>query len=233
MGIAALIVLSSLLGGVAIAGMITWLSTTKGNTMKEILASQKFGDADAIRLEVSNIFKLSSTVPIVGLYIVALLVVVTLPAYYFWQLRRDVNVIYLVGTVDFGGINVNEAADAYLVAKEMEIEETGAFAIPLAYESGMKLVKIKGRRIAPKSLRLEVDTDANSILVRVIPSGHGATTVPIKIGTRSAVFEKMIKLAAKMEEAPASPYEGDVEMVGSGDSSLSPFAADAEMRAPD
>lgn len=60
--------------GLSFAGLAVWLMTRRGNTIKDILESSHFKDAEALSLEIKEKIKISSNLPIVALYIIAALV---------------------------------------------------------------------------------------------------------------------------------------------------------------
>ncbi len=63
------------LAGVLFAAIAAWLTTQRGNTIQDILNS-KNANAESLKVEIADKFKLATTIPIVALYIVALVVAV-------------------------------------------------------------------------------------------------------------------------------------------------------------
>ena len=57
--------------GALFAYLAAWLTTKKGNTISDVLNSQKFSDSEAIEVEILDKLKVSSNLPIVALFIVA------------------------------------------------------------------------------------------------------------------------------------------------------------------
>ena len=93
------ILILCLFGGLTIVFLATWLTTTRGNTISEILNSQKFKDAESIKLEIADKVKISSTIPVVALYIIGAFVAVGLPSMIYWINSKDVTSFTLSGNV--------------------------------------------------------------------------------------------------------------------------------------
>lgn len=67
-----------LAAGIIFAALAVWLTTRRGNTLRDILASSH-ADAQDLKVEVAGKFKVATNIPIVALYIVAAFVAVGLP----------------------------------------------------------------------------------------------------------------------------------------------------------
>jgi hypothetical protein len=206
-------------GGVVFAALAVWLSTKKGNTISEILDSQKFNDAEAIKVEILDRFKLSSNLPIVALYIVSAFVAVGLPAFVSWQQRinqieslknhissLEEEVARLkVGTLlekpitVTGQIKVSPpSAD---LSKELkfssvppaapDIFPSGSYSFQV--EHAKEIINLTSGKYQPLTIFLDVDEKANSIDVTY--SYGGAKEIPLKNRT------------AKLEPISLTPIE--------------------------
>jgi hypothetical protein len=75
----------SLLTGIVLASLATWLSTKRGNTISEIIAANEHLPANqALEMAVMDKFKLATGIPVVGLYVVAALCALALPAFFMY-----------------------------------------------------------------------------------------------------------------------------------------------------
>lgn len=154
------IIISSLIGGIFFAGIAAWLSTRRGNTISDIVNSQKFANAEAIKIEIFDKVKLTSNIPIVGLYVVAAIVAIGLPAFYFWQLQKEVSIISLSGQVQ-----KDQSKKVYVAPKEMGIEESGIFEIPIVYTSRRQTINFESPYYSPLTLIISIDKQNNRISV--------------------------------------------------------------------
>src|SRR5215813_1634360 len=93
-----LITLICVLTGLGFAALATWLSTTKGNTISDILKANKLENAEAIRVEISKVVSVSSSVPIVAMYVLAVVSAFGLPAFIYWRTLSDSRPIHLFGS---------------------------------------------------------------------------------------------------------------------------------------
>ncbi len=159
--------------------MATRLTTTKGNTIKEILESQQFSDAESIRVEILDKFKLVSTIPIVALFVVSAIVIVLPILFTIWAESQEARFIKIQGRVNFEELSSKTRFKSYLVPRDMRIEETGIFSIPILYRTHDKVVNIESKNHNTLTLTLNVNTDKNTI--EITSSEPGWKSKPVKI----------------------------------------------------
>lgn len=213
------ILISSMVGGIFFAAIAAWLSTRKGNTISDILNSQKFADAEAIKIEIFNKIKLTSNIPIVGLYVVAAIVAIGLPAFYFWQIQQEVTIISLSGQVE-----KDQNKKVYVAPKEMSIEESGAFEIPIVYSDQRQTINFESPYYSPLTLSISIDKQNNRIYIYFSNSELQEEEIPLQPGVRNyqilqkiPLFPSAIPVTEAVANNPSAMPEigSEAENVGS------------------
>ncbi len=209
------ILLPCLACGALFAYLAAWLTTKKGNTISDVLNSQKFSDSEAIKVEILDKLKVSSNLPIVALFIVAFAVAICLPAFISWRVLQDVTVIKLSGEIR----NLNPDKKPYVSPKGMRIENSGSFEIPLPYSTEDQFINIEGEFYSPITMRISLSKLKNSVIVETKMEKF---EIPLNLETRTANLTKPITLEAftqpgplmvpnsPSKEAPISPEFRDV-----------------------
>lgn len=192
------ILVSCLVSGILFAGIAAWLSTRRGNTISDILKSQKFENAEAIRLEIFDKVKLSSTIPIVGLYVVAAIVAIGLPVFSFWQLQQEVQIISLSGQ-----INKDPDKKVYVAPKEMGIEESGLFELPVNYTGRRQTINFESLYYAPLTISISLDKQNNQMTVTFSNAELGEETIRLEPGRWNYPLKQRITLM------PIAPPAGE------------------------
>jgi len=176
--------------GVLFAYIAAWLTTKRGNTISDVLNAKQLS-SETIRVEILDKVKITSNLPIVALYLVAFAVAIGLPAFVSWQLMRDVTFITLSGVID-------RAPDRTLcvMPKDMQIETSGSFAIPIMYSSGLQTINFEGENYLPVTMRISVNKLRNSLSVEI---SNAERSVPKEVvfnpESRTARLEAPIPLA--------------------------------------
>lgn len=85
--------------GVLFAGIAAWLTTQRGNTIQDILNS-KNANAESLKIEIADKFKLATNVPIVALYVVALVVAIGPIVYWIRMQARGYETYRVMGKVE-------------------------------------------------------------------------------------------------------------------------------------
>ena len=156
------VLLPCLLGGVVFAYIAAWLTTKRGNTLADIANAKPLTNSEAIKVEILDKVKITSNLPIVALYLVAFAVAIGLPAFVSWQVMRDIPVITLSG-------NIDHAPDKTLcvMAKGMQIETSGSFALPVMYSAELQTINFEGERYHPLTMRISVNKLKGSLSVEI------------------------------------------------------------------
>ena len=125
-----------------IIGLATWLATTRGNTIRDIVESGKLAQAEAIQVEISKVLTLRSNYPIAALYVIGGLVGLALPVYIWSTMPRS---LQLVGDVR-GLENHPEILDHYHVGLPLGRvnKEDRRLYIPVFYSAVEQEYKIEG-----------------------------------------------------------------------------------------
>lgn len=169
--------------GLSFAGLATWLMTQRGNTIKDILESSHFKDAEALSLEIKDRIKISSNIPIVALYIVAALVAVGLPMYLSFQQSQPVaNAPLLVGHIKdyLQVVNPAQGEKVYAFFPEMSVRGDGSFDIPLRTTEGVQNVLFESPSANPVTLTLVVRPREGKIEVSAQSFGDKAQIVALQ-----------------------------------------------------
>jgi len=194
-----------LVAGLGFAGLATWLTTRKGNTLEEIAKSQGLEKAEAIRLEILDKVKLSSNFPIVGLYVVAAIVAMGLPALMVWtSSKTELVAVYLTGSVQ----RVHPPnAPVCIEHHSAKPDDGGAFEFPLLFDlqRSSSLVAIESDAYQPLTLTFEFDRLSNSLKV-----GYPGAAAPelIAVSNRAARLKPISlteRIPAPAGEAPSAP----------------------------
>jgi hypothetical protein len=192
--------LACLVTGVIFAALSAWLTTRKGNTISDILKAGSLKDAEAIRVEILDKIKLSSNIPIVGLYVVAAAVAVGLPTYAYWTTHRDTcTVVFLSGSVR--GPASAGPMHVYPVLRDSYVDSnTGAFKVPLVFSAGEPQhdLTIQGTDYHPLGIRVILDRPKSAIHVQLLGS-EGEELVPLQ--------ENFASLAKPIQLTPHSTHE--------------------------
>lgn len=124
-----------ILFGAFLVALATWLTTTRGNTISDILSSEKFSDSEAIRLEIYDKVKLASTVPIVALYVIAGIVAVGPPVYFHWNTSKNISETVVTGTFTVPGVTDPEPIlqRFCLQPEQTALKGNGHFSAPVLY----------------------------------------------------------------------------------------------------
>ncbi len=191
------ILLPCLACGALFAYLAAWLTTKKGNTISDVLNSQKLADSEAIKVEILDKLKISSNLPIVALFIVAFAVAICLPAFIAWQVLQDVTVIKLSGEIR----NLNPDRKPYVSPKGMGIENSGSFQIPLLYSKEDQFINIEGELYSPITMKISLSKLKNSMLVETKMERF---EIPLDMETRTASLTKPITLEAFSAAPPAN-----------------------------
>ena len=181
------ILVPCLLCGAFFVYIAAWLTTTKGNTISDVLKSNKFADAEAIRLEILGKVKITSNIPIVALFIVASTVAIALPAFISWQLMKDVTTITLTGSVV-----IAPDKKVYAVPKDMQIESSGSFGIPILYSDKYQIISFEGKDYHPVTLSVKLNKPRSQLSVKV--TGSETVKIPLDLEEKSASFTSKINL---------------------------------------
>jgi hypothetical protein len=189
------VLISCLAGGVVFAGIAAWLTTKKGNTISDVLNSQHFENAEAIKIEILDKIKLRSTIPIVALYVIAGFIAIGLPAYIIYANKKSDLSITLHGTV-LGKVR-NKNVD--IVPAEMRVEDSGWFNIPLMYRSGSQTVNFQSPYYEPLTLSVTINKEDDSITVSF--SNEKLKEEKIKLdAARSAQIQQKMPLIESIVE---------------------------------
>jgi len=160
--------LACLLSGIAFAALAAWLTTRKGNTISDLANSQHLQGAEAIKIEILDKVKLSSNIPIVGLYVVAAAVAVGLPAFVYWAAHREVSaVVFLSGSVE--GPVPTGSSNVFLRSQDTIVNpETRFFSVPIAFTTEQPLVlTLQGPDYHPVGMSVVLDRLADTLKVQL------------------------------------------------------------------
>lgn len=182
------ILIPCLICGAFFVVVASWLTTRKGNTIRDILESQKFVDAESIKVEILGKVKLSSTIPIVALYFIAAFVAIALPAFVHWKMMSDVTVITLSGKIE-----VEDDEKVYPTLQDASILPDGAFKIPIIYsDDKTQGIIFEGQNCLPISLLVTLNKAKGALLVS--KSGLEPTQIQIDFDNKLARYEQPIQI---------------------------------------
>jgi hypothetical protein len=185
-----MILVLCLAGGIAFAGIAAWLTTKKGNTISDVLKSQNLKDAEAIKVEILDKIKLRSNLPIVGLYLIAAVVALGLPAYTLYLNRSGDPSITVQGTFE----NKKRNDSILIVPTDMRVEPSGVFTIPLLFRSGTQKVNIESQRYEPITLSIKMNRDENSVTVSFSNEKLAPEKIPVDESTRVVEIKQKMPL---------------------------------------
>ena len=166
--------------GLSFAGLATWLMTRRGNTIKDILESSHFKDAEALSIEIKDKIKISSNIPIVALFIVAALVAVGLPMFLsYQQAQPPVSAALLVGHIKdyLQVVNPSQGEKVYAFFPEMSVRGDGSFDIPLRTTEGVQNILFESPTANPVTLTLVVRPREGKIEISAQSFGDKAQIV--------------------------------------------------------
>ncbi len=193
------IFLASLAAGVIFAALAVWLTTTRGNTISDILKSGDLKDVESIRIEILDKVKLSSAIPIVALYVVAAVVAVGVPLFVYWSSHRDGSrVFFLSGSVQPAGGRT--ASDVFLRSPDSVVNvENPFFSLPIVFETNKPvLLTLWGPDYEPVPMQVVYDSVAETLRVQFLERGE---SVPVR--ERRATLSQPIPLTLlTANEAP-------------------------------
>jgi hypothetical protein len=160
-----LIIVICLLGGIIFAGMAIWLTTTKGNTINDILAAKHFEKAEALKTEIIDKIKLSTNIPIIALYVLSVVVAMGLPI--FIVIVQQNSIIELIGDIrDYDLlINQNKGEKIYVTYKDAEIMPGGRFTIPVWYSRNSQEITFQSPVTHPITLTIKLNLLENALEV--------------------------------------------------------------------
>jgi hypothetical protein len=197
------LLLACLLSGVAFAALAAWLTTRKGNTISDVANSQHLEGAEAIKIEIMDKVKLSSNIPIVGLYVVAAAVAVGLPAFvYRAAYSESSTVVFLSGSVE--GPVPSGSSNVFLRSTDTMVNpETRFFSVPIAFTTGQPLVlTLQGPDYHPVGMSVVLDRLADTLKVQF--QGR-EDNVPLQ--DHRAILSKPISLTLISETHEAPPNQ--------------------------
>jgi len=162
------IVVACLICGSVFALLATGLSITKGNRIADIMRAIQVKNPDAMRDDnalrlVLGKVTLTTTVPIVALYVVAFLVAFALPAFLWWLGGPPV-FVSLIGHFD----PPPSAESPVCVAPTAMQPSTGTFIIKLPYiNHEPEMLMFESHSYSPKTMVLTFDTFSGTMSVQV------------------------------------------------------------------
>lgn len=191
---------ASLVAGFGFVWVASWLSTKKGNTMKEILESQRLANAEAIKVEVLNKFKLSSTIPIVALFMTGALVAIgpVCFAMYLYFHQED-STITVRGWLDKYSQTINPSGGerVYVRLDGMSVSDAGAFVVRLPEPIHAQLINFESPVMQTITLSVVYSRAENELNVSV---GGYNDAIVVKLVNRTASLEDALpihRVAAK------------------------------------
>ncbi len=206
-----ILVVLCIAGGIAFAGIAAWLTTKKGNTISDVLNSQNMKDAEAIKIEILNKISLRSSIPIVGLYVVAAVVAIGLPAYVYYMNRSGDAPIMLQGRLE----NIARGDNIFITPAEMRVQPGGVFRIPLMYRSGSQMVNIESLKYNPLTLTIVMNKDSNTVTVSFSNDISRQEHLKVDDATRTAALEQGLRLLESPLEPLAAVVNKPMAMSGS------------------
>ena len=76
--------------GAVLAALACWLTTQRGNTITDVLNAQEhLGAGEALNLAILDKFRIATSVPVVALYVIAVLCAVALPLMFLYLNRLN------------------------------------------------------------------------------------------------------------------------------------------------
>ncbi len=203
------ILIPSLLCGAFFAYLAMHLMTTKGNTISDILKSEKFASSEAIRVEIMDKIKVVSNIPIVALFIVAFAVAVAFPSFFFYLISQEAETITLTGNIE-----KEMDKEVYVAFKEMKVEPSGAFMIPLRYTDEVQEINIEGQHYYPITLTVELNKLLSKMVVEIkscYQPKRKPTEIDLNMGMKRVRFPGQICLIPIKETHVSSGMRNPAE----------------------
>ncbi len=202
-----LLAVLSLIVGLGFAWLATWLTTRKGNTIKDVLEADKLKDAEAIRLEIIDQVKISTNIPVVALYIVATIVAIgpiaLLLIIPLLQTYED-DSLTLAGQI----ASYDSAKKIYVTYEKAGITSGGAFTLPITATKKTEMITFESQHINPMTLRITLQEPYTLQIVRTHSDAFGEDPETIAIKGRVATLNRPIKVRwAKSSGHPHPPNE--------------------------
>jgi hypothetical protein len=151
-----------LICSVAFAGFATWLSTTRGNTVKETMEARHLSDEDALKLALGKL-NIATTLPIVALYLIALAMGVGLPGFIWWENARNADFITVNGQFD--------RRPAYPVCIEKDDPYSGTFSWQIPYAEGSQHIVFWSPVYVPVTMKFTLSKEKGTLNVDVVNFG--------------------------------------------------------------
>jgi hypothetical protein len=154
--------------GLGFVALATLLMSCKGNTIRDVLSAKNLKDANAIKIDILDKIKISSNIPIVGLFLVGALVAVVLPGYVAYiQAPSSASPPILVGSIrDYLQlVDGSKGERIYAFYPEMGIKGDGWFGIPLRNTGGPQSVVLESPNTNPLTLMLQIKPLENKVEV--------------------------------------------------------------------
>jgi hypothetical protein len=108
----------------------TWLATTRGNTISDIVKSGNFKDLD-VQVKVTNLVSFRSNYPIAALWLIALGLAIGLPAYMWSTFPRHLILTGDINTPD--NFDMGILAHYHVRLAESPFDKNGQVHIPVFY----------------------------------------------------------------------------------------------------
>ena len=182
------ILLPCLLFGLAFAGLAVWLTTRKGNTIKDVLHAGKLRDAEAIRLEIVEQVKISTNLPIVALYIMSVIVAIGLPVLInvLSYLQSD-ETVALAGQIE----DYQREKRIYVTYETANITADGSFTLPIRNTLESQQITFESEHIDPLTLTIELKRIKNALQIM-----SASLEEPLEIGIegRTARMSDTVKV---------------------------------------
>lgn len=192
------IIILCVISGVAFASLATWLSTTKGNTMRDILRSDKLKDLEPLRVELLNSVKLSSGMPIVALYVVAFACAFALPAFIVWTSHEEP--IHVTGNIRTEAVPLRERA--IVVPLSNVLTPDGSFKVPLLHSHEVQMFTVQAANFQPVTFSVTLDLLRGKATVESASLNWAMRAVDFDGQTVSLPKESEIKLVASNSLTP-------------------------------
>jgi len=168
-------------GAVAVcfAALAVFLLRSKGNTMKDILNSPAYRDKppEALRVEVEKFnrkFHMSTQLPVVALFVIALACALALPAAAMYLNYRRKQQSELTGRCPRNVLTINSAIanqqreGIFVVYDEFEVKRSGAFQLMLNKDRTQERYQIYSTHYEPVTMTLRYDSSNHTIHARLV-----------------------------------------------------------------
>jgi len=202
--------------------LATWLTTTKGNTISEIMNSDKFANAEAMKIEVLDKFKGSTMIPIVALYALGVAApIVGIFVFMYGSTPKDTSETVVTGTFVLPtGSNASAIFRKLCLQPERtSLDDSGAFQVPVLNIDEPHNITVQGRETLP--VTLSVDLKTQSV---VITDTSGEPVFPLVAEGKIARIKDPIQLTASTSTLAAPPPNAASRPVTTSDPNLQPPA---------